>query len=121
MKECEICSKVPGEQHHIVFRSQCKAMIKAPINHIYLCEEHHRGNNGPHLNRKTDIKYKLELQKKLFELFIEKHYHKYEVEQLLRIDSKEVDRLVKTLKWYKEGYDRIDIVRMCMGGMLYGK
>lgn len=120
MKECIICG-MPGEQHHIVFRSQCKAMIKAPVNHMYLCAEHHRGDNSPHKNRKVDIKYKLELQKKLFELFSKKYYHKDEIEGLLRIDRKDVDRLVKTLKWHKEGYERVDIVRACMGGMLYAK
>lgn len=121
MKTCEICGRVPGEQHHIVKRSQNKAMIKAPINHINLCAEHHRGTIGVHgrEGHKLDTKLKMELQQKLFKLFHEEHYTKKEVKELLGISNKDVDMLLKVINCRHGKYERIDIVRACMGGMLY--
>lgn len=120
MKECVICG-MPGEQHHIVFRSQCKAMIKAPINHMYLCEEHHRGTYGVHgrEGHKLDIKLKMQMQKKLFELFERESYTEKDIQKLLGISNKDVRMLVKLTSCKDGRYDRIDIVRAAMGGMLY--
>lgn len=115
---CEICGQ-PGEEHHIVFRRKSLGMVNAPINHKYLCMEHHRGNNSPHKNREIDIQYKLEMQKQLFELFSEEYYHKMIIARLLQISLKDVDILTKTLKWHPQGYTRLDIVIACMGGRLY--
>lgn len=117
---CEICGQA-GEEHHIVFRRKSAGMINAPINHKYLCCKHHRGNNEPHKDRSTDIKYKLELQKKLFELFQSNYYHKVDISKLLEINLKDVDVLTKTLKWYPSGYKNLDIVIACMGGKLYAE
>ncbi|WP_035795169.1 hypothetical protein [Clostridium akagii] len=120
-KYCEICGE-PGEKHHIVFRGKCAAMINAKINYKYLCGEHHRtGKEAPHNNRQVDIKYKLELQKKLFQMFSNNYYHKTEIAELLEIKPKEVDQFAKTLMWYSEGYKSLDIVIKCMGGGLYAK
>jgi len=121
MKACAICGRVPAESHHIVFRSQNKPMIKAPINHIYLCPKHHRETNGVHgkEGHKLDMQLKLQLQKKLFELFDKDYYSKKDIKELLGISNKDVDMLTKMLKHYPRGYKRVDIVRNCMGGMLY--
>lgn len=124
MKKCRVCGRSSGvELHHIVKRSQCRAMIKAPINHVCLCPEHHRGTKGVHgrEGHALDIQLKLALQKELFKLFNKEYYHKDEIEQLLRIDRKDVDMLLKTLRWQQEGYEKIEVVRMCMGGILYSK
>lgn len=120
MKQCEICGR-PGEQHHIVKRSQCKAMIKANINHIYLCEEHHRGTEGVHgkEGHKLDIKLKMQLQKELFKLFSRDYYSKKEIKESLGISNKDVDMLVKAIACKDSKYERLDIVRACMGGMIY--
>ncbi|MDP4143207.1 MAG: hypothetical protein Q8936_01815 [Bacillota bacterium] len=120
MEYCKECGTTAGiEEHHIVYRSQASYMVGARINIKYLCGEHHRGNASPHRDRKIDLKYKKELQKKLFELFNKEYYHKSEIAELLGINHNQVDKLTKTLTWCKEGYERIDIVRSCMGGMLY--
>lgn len=123
MKACSICGRVPGEQHHIVKRSQNRAMIKAPINHIYLCEEHHRGTEGVHgkEGHKLDIKLKRQLQKKLFKLFSGDYYSKKEIKESLGISNKDVDILLKTIACRNGEYERIDIVRACMGGMIYAE
>lgn len=116
---CEICGR-PGEHHHIIFRRKSVGMINAKINNKYLCGEHHRtGKEAPHNNREIDLKYKRELQKKLFQLFSKEYYYYKEIMELLEIPSKDVDKLVKTLKWYPDGYKRTDIVISCMGGCLY--
>lgn len=119
MNYCEICGR-PSEEHHIIFRSQCPCMTNVKINIKYLCPEHHRGNNSPHMDRKIDIKYKLELQKKLFEIFSKPFYSEKEIQKALDISEGETRTIVKLLKRYKEGYERTDIVIRCMGGRLYG-
>lgn len=120
-KYCEICG-APGEKHHVVFRKKCAAMINAKINYKYLCGEHHRtGKEAPHNNRQVDIKYKLELQKQLFQLFSDDYYNKTEIAELLEIKPKEVDQFAKTLMWHSQGYKSLDIVIKCMGGGLYAK
>lgn len=120
MKECIVCGRPNSEEHHIVFRSQQKALEHCKVNKIYLCSEHHRGNNSPHKNRNMDIKYKLELQKKLFKLFDREDY-KYrekDIKELLGISSAAVNRICKLID-RRVGYTREEIVRACMGGKLY--
>ena len=119
MNYCEICGK-PAEEHHIVRRRKSAGMINAKINHKYLCYEHHRtGKDAPHNNKKIDTKYKLELQKQLFQLFHKDYYYYKEIMDLLEISAKDADKLVKTLAWHSEGYERLDIVKACMGGKIY--
>ena len=64
---CEICGKEPAERHHIVFKSQ--GGLDIDVNFIYLCPEHHRGPEGPHMCKKTDLMYKQIEQEKLFKMF----------------------------------------------------
>jgi hypothetical protein len=118
MKYCEICGRI-AEEHHVVFRSQAKYMVNVEINKRHLCSEHHRGNNSPHMNRKIDLKYKLELQKQLFEIFSKPFYNEKEIQDALEISEGETKAIVKTLKRYKEGYERTDLVIKCMGEKLY--
>lgn len=118
---CEECSKNVTELHHIVFRSQAPYMANIKINFKYLCPEHHRGNDSPHMNREIDFKYKYELQKKLFELFNKAFYTEKEIKDLLETTTTEVRKIVKRLPLHKEGYERVDIVARLMGGRLYAK
>jgi hypothetical protein len=119
--ECEICGKYPAEQHHCVFRSAAPYMLKAKVNHKYLCNEHHRGNNSPHMDRKIDLKYKLEMQKKLFEMLPNAFYNEEELKDILELSQGEIKAIVKILKRYKEGFEHIEIVIRCMGGRLYAE
>ena len=63
---CEICN-APADIHHIVHRSEGGLDIK--LNYKYLCPQHHRGKSGPHHSKEVDLKYKLELQNKLFFIY----------------------------------------------------
>jgi hypothetical protein len=121
MKYCEICGR-PAEEHHIVFRSKASYMVHVDLNKKPLCPEHHKGNDGPHLNRKTDLKYKLELQKKLFELFSEDYYKAPDIKELLGLTDLSMFSFIKTLNPVGDkGFERLDIVMRCMGGKIYAK
>lgn len=71
---CSVCNRNITELHHIVYRSQAPYMANIKINFKYLCPEHHRGNDSPHMSKEVDFKYKYELQTKLFVLFSKPYY-----------------------------------------------
>ena len=119
MKICKVCGRPNSEKHHIVFKSQQKGLEHCKENIIYLCPEHHRGNDGPHKSRQIDIKYKLQFQKKLFEKFLKEEYTEKEIKEILGISNAAVRRLLKTIDKHVDKYEREDIVRSCMGGRLY--
>lgn len=121
MKYCEICGK-EAEEHHVVFRSQASYMINVELNKKPLCSEHHKGNEGPHLNRKMDLRYKLEPQKKLFELFSKNYYKAPEIKEILGMTEMHMLAFIKKLNPHGDkGFERLDIVMRCMGGKLYVK
>lgn len=120
-KYCEECNRNITELHHIVFRSQAPYMANVKINFKYLCPEDHRGNDGPHMNRETDFKYKYELQTKLFEMFNKPYHTESEIKEKLEITAKEARKIVKKLPLYEEGYERIDLVARLMGGRIYAR
>ncbi|ENK0558039.1 hypothetical protein ACLD43_18620 [Clostridium botulinum] len=122
MVECEICGRQGAQLHHIVHRSTAPYMSNIKINFKYLCLEHHTGDKGPHNNKSIDIEYKLELQRKLFELFEEKDFYTpNEIKEKLKTTPSEVRKLVKTLRVNKEGYSKLDLIIHMMGDKLYAK
>lgn len=125
-QECIVCGRLYPEEHHIVFRGQEEAMINCPLNKIHLCYECHRGKTGPHLNREVDLKYKIELQEKLYKVFSDKEcYTEEEVKALLQIPKNHLRKLLKTLSIRviedSVGYHKNDIIKQAMGGRFYGK
>lgn len=120
-KCCERCNRTVTELHHIVYRSQALYMANIKLNFMYLCPEHHRGNESPHMDKEIDFKYKYEMQEKLFQLFDKKYFTEKEIKELLETTSTEVKKITKKLPLYKEGYERLDIVIRLMGGRLYAK
>lgn len=121
MKCCEICGR-PAEEHHIVYRSHAEYMVNVELNKKPLCVDHHKGNEGPHRNRKIDLKYKLELQKNLFELFSKDFYKAPEIKELLGLNGFHMFGFMKRLDPVGDkGFSRLDIVMRCMGGQLYVK
>lgn len=120
VRYCEVCGRPHAEIHHIIFRSEASYLSNIPINFKYLCSNCHRGKNGPHMNRHTDIKYKKQLQQNLFQIFESKaYYSEAEIIKKLDISSSEISRMFKGLRRYKEGYKKEDIVALFMGGTLY--
>lgn len=118
MPLCEICN-APADIHHIVHRSEGGLDIE--LNYKYLCPKHHRGKNGPHHSKEVDLKYKLELQNKLFSILKKEYYSFKEIASELNIPKNTLKRITKNLKIYKEGYRKIDIITQIMGGQLYSE
>lgn len=118
---CRECYSSYGvELHHIIYRSENKNLEKCKLNHAYLCQEHHRGTYGVHgtkgaaLNRKL----KLEFQNQL-EILLDKQYlTKEEIKEVLQINDKALNKLLKTLTLQKDRYVREEVIRACMGGKL---
>lgn len=113
---CEICGK-KSDIHHIVYRSE--GGYNFELNYKYLCDEHHRGKDGPHRNKKVDLKYKLELQEKLYELLSKEYYKQEDIKIILSLNVNQVKRLVRNLKLYKEGYKSSDVIFEIMGDKKY--
>lgn len=104
------------ERHHIVFRSQ--GGLDFPLNYKYLTPEQHRGPNGPYINRDTDLRYKKELQEKLFELLPNEYYTFTEVRKILGLKKSQEKHFKAVPK--RAGYmAKEDIIRRLMGGRLY--
>lgn len=116
MKECFVCGKI-GEKHHIVFKNQ--GGIDIPLNYIYLCPEHHRGEFGPHKNRVIDIEYKIKMQNELIRLLIKDYYSMDELRKLLKINPFQAKIIEKDLNSYKLGFKKLDVIKRIMGKTLY--
>lgn len=113
MNKCVVCGK-PGDTHHIIHKDE--GGLEYPLNRIYLCDHHHRGLSGPHRDPEIDLQYKRALQNKLQSLFSEDFYRKEEIRKKAELSNSLLRTLVKTLKRYKEGYRRIDIIDFLMSG-----
>lgn len=118
-KICEICGKPYSELHHVIFRSQCKYLENLHINFKYLCPEHHRGKNGPHMNRKIDLKYKKEYQAKIEKLIVNDYYTLEQLKNILQVSKKECEKIVSKCRLYKEGYKKEDIIKRLLGDRYY--
>lgn len=114
---CEICGAT-ADIHHIVHKHEGGYDIK--LNYKYLCNyHHHRGKNGPHNCIETDLRYKLELQDKLYKLLPKDYYTAKELYTILGMSNSSLKKLIKKLKLFKEGYSKEDIIKNLMGGKLY--
>lgn len=116
---CPICGAVATEWHHIVFRSECSALIKCDMNLVKLChnchDNLHHGKNGYKVNRKLKLEH---FQNKIEFLFCNSELTKEEIRKTLKITEKEADRLLKTLIPKDGKYIREDVIRVCMGGKM---
>ncbi|MGL4848545.1 MAG: HNH endonuclease signature motif containing protein [Clostridium sp.] len=113
---CQVCNK-PADIHHIVHRSE--GGFELDINYMYLCQEHHRGKNGPHHKLEKDIEYKIHLQKKLYALLTKSFYSIKELIIVLNASKNTIKRVTKNLKLYKEGYKKDHIIFSLMGNSYY--
>ena len=108
------------EKHHIVFRSQQPALAKCALNIVELTPEQHRGTYGVHgkYGYKLDKQLKLKFQNKLEYFLIKEYLSEDEINEVLNISDRELRRLLKPLKKYKDKYYREDVIRACMGGKI---
>lgn len=117
--QCSICGSCGTELHHIQFRSQVPALRDCQLNHIYLCPQHHRdGRVGVHFNKELDKKLKLKFQNKLEFLWDKKYLSRQDVQVVLNIKDKQLDKLLKTVISKNGEYERESLIRACCGGKL---
>lgn len=117
--QCSICGTYGTELHHIQFRSQVSTLRDCPLNHIYLCPQHHRdGRAGVHFNKELDKKLKLKFQNKLEFLWEKKYLSRQDVQVVLQIKDKQLDKLLKTVISKNGEYERESLIRACCGGKL---
>lgn len=117
---CKVCGNPYTELHHIMFRSEVKALEHCKLNLVNLCVEHHKGTYGVHGSKgaKLNKKLKLEFQNKLEELLDKQYLTREEINKILQIDDKALNRLLKRLSLQNDKYIKEDVIRVCMGGKL---
>lgn len=117
---CVLCGEQGRETHHVVFRSQASYMKQIKVNLVPLCIECHRGTLGVHNNKRNDIKLKIQLQAKLFEMFKEKKfYSQEEIQNILECTKFDSMLICKKLALYRQGYSSEQLIRRMLGGRLY--
>ena len=117
---CIVCGQRATELHHRVYRSECKPLEHCKINLIYLCREHHRGTYGVHgkYGDKLNKTIKLQLQNYLEMIFDKELLTRDEINEVLNISERSLERLLKILTLHKGKYARKDVIRACMGGKM---
>lgn len=106
------------ERHHIIFKSQ--GGLDFELNYKHLTSEAHRGNNGPHRNRETDLRYKRDLQRKLESILTDEFYTIEELIDLLGLEKRQAYKAFKKLNYHPDrGIKRKDIIKRLMGGRFY--
>ena len=117
---CKVCGNPYTELHHILFRSEVKALEHCKLNLVNLCVEHHKGTYGVHGSKGAGLnrKLKLEFQNKLEELLDKQYLTREEINKILQIGDKALNRLLKSLSLHKDKYIKEDVIRACIGGKL---
>ncbi|WP_250455949.1 hypothetical protein [Clostridium tertium] len=117
---CKVCGTSYGvELHHRIYRSECKPLENCKLNHVYLCNKHHRDHKvGVHFNKKFDNEIKLEFQNWLEILWNKPYLTREEINEVLEIADKPLNKLLKPLTLQKGKYVREEVIRQCMGGKL---
>ena len=106
------------EKHHIVFKS--RGGLDYELNYKYLESEAHRGIDGPHRCRRTDLRYKRELQEKLEEILADEFYTVEELIEILGLKPEQAHKAFKKLNHHPgKGMKRKDVIKRLMGGKFY--
>ncbi len=117
---CKVCGNPYTELHHIMFRSEVKTLEHCKLNLVNLCVEHHKGTYGVHGSKgaRLNKKLKLEFQNTLEELWDKQYLTREEINNVLRINDKVLNRLLKRLSLQNDKYVKEDVIRVCMAGKL---
>lgn len=115
-KHCNECGTSYGvELHHIISRRQLKPLEDCKHNHVDLCYIHHRDHKkGVHHNRKLYLKYKLKFQNFLEVHLLKEYLTREEIQAVLGLKDKPLDKLLKSLEMNKSKYAREDVIIKCM-------
>lgn len=88
------------------------------MNYKYLDSNSHRGIDGPHRNKETDLKYKIELQEKLEKLLDREYFNIRELRVLLGLKEKQANKAFRKLLKVN-GISREDAIKRLLGGRFY--
>lgn len=105
------------EKHHIVFKRQ--GGLDFELNYKRLTPEMHRGDLGPHKNRKVDLLYKRELELNLRTILTDTHYFEGELIQILGLDKKQAHKAFRHIRFTNKGMKREDVIFRLMGNRFY--
>ena len=120
IRYCKVCGNPYTELHHIMFRSEVKALEHCKLNLVNLCVEHHKGTYGAHGSKGATLnrKLKLEFQNTLEELWDKQYLTREEINEVLQINDKALNRLLKRFSMQDDKYIKEDVIRAYMGGKL---
>ena len=104
------------ERHHIVYKSQ--GGLDFELNYKRLSPEDHRGNYGPHLNRKVDLAYKIEMEAQLRKILTKEYYNIKELIDILGLKEKQANRAFRKLL-KPDGIEREAVIFRLMGNSFY--
>ncbi len=104
------------EKHHIVFKRQ--GGLDFELNYKRLSPEDHRGNHGPHLNRKVDLAYKIEMEKELNKVLDSGYYNIAELIEILGLKEKQANRAFRKILSVN-GILKEDVIFRLMGNKSY--
>lgn len=104
------------EKHHIVFKKQ--GGLDFELNYKRLSSEDHRGTYGPHLNRKVDMAYKIEMEAQLRKILDKEYYNIKELIDLLGLKERQANKAFRKLLKIN-GISREDAIKRLMGGRFY--
>lgn len=116
---CSNCGRYTQvEGHHIILKSEIKALIECELNIIPLCESCHRGTFGVHGKNGERLKNKLRLnfQNEMELLFLKKEFTREEIGQALQIKENALNGLCKLIRQDKGMFARDNIIIAIMGG-----
>ena len=71
---CLICSSPYTEEHHVFFGTANRKLSDKYGLLVYLCAEHHRGQNGVHFDKKLDDCLKKAAQIRFEETYPDKDF-----------------------------------------------
>lgn len=66
MSQCMVCGNPNVEVHHAIHGTANRKIADKYNLVLPLCDKHHRGSQGPHMNRVIDLKY-IQMAQKAFE------------------------------------------------------
>jgi hypothetical protein len=116
---CTICGTTNNlENHHIIFKSQSKALIHCKLNQVYLCNYHHDFLHHDRNGYKLDYKLKLEYQNLMEMLFVGQSFRLEEIQETLGIGYNALYSLSKLMKNEKGNYAREGLIIALCGGQL---
>ena len=105
------------EKHHIVFKSQLG--LDFELNYKYLTSEDHRGTYGPHLNKRVDTAYKIEMEANLRKVLVDDFYTIKELIRILGLKERQAYRAFRKVKQHEKGMDKEDVIFRLMGNRFY--